>query len=233
MPGFIEAFGPAVPVVGGIAAAALQRSWALKDWHRQNAYNHPSQQIARLKEAGLPLASMFSGSGGSTSSDVRNSEVDPTLGSAQGLQTFMINRLQRKQIELLDQQIGKAEADKVISQVAANKARDEDRYYREPKIDDQGFLQEGNRRRDSLIMGTEQMQSDTKIKAAMAEVANAKSKAELAHIVETNKLLELQFRDHKAFIDWKEKFFQSMKSGEFDLQSLMVMILGRLAPQIK
>lgn len=29
------------------------RKWALQDWNRQNEYNHPSAQMARLREAGL------------------------------------------------------------------------------------------------------------------------------------------------------------------------------------
>lgn len=29
------------------------RAWSLDQWHRQNAYNHPSAQMARLQEAGL------------------------------------------------------------------------------------------------------------------------------------------------------------------------------------
>jgi hypothetical protein len=30
-----------------------QRQWATEDWNRVNAYNHPTQQMARLREAGL------------------------------------------------------------------------------------------------------------------------------------------------------------------------------------
>jgi hypothetical protein len=32
---------------------AQQREWALSDWDKVNAYNHPHQQMARYKEAGL------------------------------------------------------------------------------------------------------------------------------------------------------------------------------------
>lgn len=36
-----------------IQAALWQRRWSLKDWHMQNQYNSPKQQMQRLKEAGL------------------------------------------------------------------------------------------------------------------------------------------------------------------------------------
>lgn len=43
-----------------------QRQWALDDWNRVNEYNHPSQQMQRLKEAGLnPNLVYGSGSGAS------------------------------------------------------------------------------------------------------------------------------------------------------------------------
>lgn len=93
------------PIAGSIGAAALQRKWALQDWNRVNAYNHPKEQVRRNAEAGLPLAAMFSGSGGSTSSDVGSSNVDPTLGSAQGINNYMQHQMQKKQRELIDAQI--------------------------------------------------------------------------------------------------------------------------------
>jgi DNA polymerase III alpha subunit (gram-positive type) len=41
-----------------------QRKDNLNDWHRQNFYNSPVQQMARLKEAGLNPALMYGKSGG-------------------------------------------------------------------------------------------------------------------------------------------------------------------------
>lgn len=46
--------------------AEYQYSKDLEMWNRQNAYNHPSEQMARYKEAGLNPALMY-GSGGSAS----------------------------------------------------------------------------------------------------------------------------------------------------------------------
>lgn len=59
-----EWIAPAVGAAGSIVSDALSnranrelsreiRAWSLDQWHRQNSYNHPSQQMARLQEAGL------------------------------------------------------------------------------------------------------------------------------------------------------------------------------------
>lgn len=191
-----------VPVIGSLGAAAIQRNWALKDWHRVNEYNHPKNQIARNKEAGLPLAAMFS-QGGSTSSDVRATQVDPSLGTAKGLESFFTNRMTRKQLQLMDEQIGKAEADKVISQVAANKALDEQQFYRAPKTDEQGFLIQGNRREDSLNLTMREQEAKTKTAEIMAKFGEAKSQADIDHIAQTIKLgiQQHEWNEIKQYLD--------------------------------
>lgn len=118
----------AVPVLGSLGSTILQRSWALRDLKRQQEYNKPLNQVRRLREAGLPLASMFSGSGGSTSEQPRATEVDPTLGTAKGLETFFQNRMQRKQLELFDEQIRSAKA-----------KADEDEGHRDWMLDQMGI----------------------------------------------------------------------------------------------
>lgn len=188
----------AIPSIGSIGAAALQRNWALKDWNRVNAYNHPKEQVSRLRQAGLPLASMFSGSGGSTSSAPNTPSIDPTLGTAKGLDSYFTNQLTRKQVQLLDEQIGKAEADKVISQVAANKARDEDTYYREALHDENGWLRLGNRRRDSLDLSMREQVAKTKTSEILADLQGAKTQADIDHILSTIALGKQQIAYNEA-----------------------------------
>lgn len=45
--------GSIVGSISGAIQARKARKWALEDWNRQNAYNHPSAQMSRLREAGL------------------------------------------------------------------------------------------------------------------------------------------------------------------------------------
>lgn len=54
----------------------IQRQDALADWAMQNQYNHPSSQMARLREAGLnPNLVYGTGAVGNTSTNVRGTEA--------------------------------------------------------------------------------------------------------------------------------------------------------------
>jgi len=95
-----------IPVLGSLGAAAIQRKQALADWQRMANYNHPGAQAQRLKAAGIPLSAMFNGSGATQQApDVKSTNVDPTLGSAKGMDNYFTNRMQQKQLELLEKQI--------------------------------------------------------------------------------------------------------------------------------
>lgn len=203
----------AIPSIGSLGAAAIQRRWAIKDWERVNNYNLPKNQVKRLRDAGLPLASMFSGSGGSTSSDVRGTEIDPSLGTARGIEHYAMLRMQRKQLRLMDEQIGKAEAEKVIAQVAANEALGKDIFYRGPKYDEKGFLIEGNRQQDSLALDMRQKEATTKTQEIMAKFAEAKSQAEVDHIIEQNKLM-FQQHEYRKLMQLMDKWLVNKLSNK-------------------
>lgn len=51
-----------------------QRRDAIKDWERQNAYNHPAQQMQRLKEAGLNPNLVYGKGADNTAAMVRSSQ---------------------------------------------------------------------------------------------------------------------------------------------------------------
>lgn len=55
-----------------------QRGWYLSDWEKQNAYNHPSQQMQRLREAGLnPHLIYGGGQPTNTSSGISSTNINP------------------------------------------------------------------------------------------------------------------------------------------------------------
>lgn len=55
-----------------------QRSDALADWQRQTDYNHPSAQMARLREAGInPRVAFTGGSAVTTAATVRSTDQKP------------------------------------------------------------------------------------------------------------------------------------------------------------
>lgn len=119
-----------IPVVGSIASGMLQRHWATKDVANQNLYNTPKEQVKRLREAGLPLASMFSGSGASVQSDLpRSSEIDPTLGTARGIENYFQNRLMKMQLQLQEQALRLGEENIKKTGAEANLAQGEADYW--------------------------------------------------------------------------------------------------------
>lgn len=211
-----------LPVIGSIGAAALSRRWAQKDLQQQNLYNSPKQQIERLKEAGLPLASMFSGSGGSQSEQPRQTQIDPSLGAAKGLEQYYIGTMQKKQLQLITEQIGKAEADKTISQVAANEALGVDKYRRGPVYDKDGFLQIGNRQTQDLDLTMRQKEAQTKTTEVIADLQQARTQAEIDHILNTIKLGNQTFDINSVNQKTLNELIKNIGDGKWDLVQSML-----------
>lgn len=53
----------------------MQRQHALDDWNRQNDYNHPLQQMQRLKEAGLNPNLVYGKGADNTAQPIKNADV--------------------------------------------------------------------------------------------------------------------------------------------------------------
>jgi hypothetical protein len=66
-----------------------QRKDNLTDWHRQNQYNSPVQQMARLKEAGLNPALMYGKSGGTGQATSPPSKTEMATGVVPDLNSGM------------------------------------------------------------------------------------------------------------------------------------------------
>lgn len=213
--------GP-ITTIASLGAGAIQRGWALKDWRRQNAYNHPKAQVRRLKEAGLPLASMFSGAGGSTSTDVRASEIDPSLGVGKGLEAHMMVSMRKKQLQLMDEEIGKAEAEKVVAQFEANKALNDQRYYLGSKYDEQGNLIEGNRRTDTLELSMREQDAKTRSAEVVADLQRAKTQSEIDHILQTIGLSKENQRGQKIINDINDILTGKVGDGKWDMIQAMI-----------
>lgn len=86
-----------------IGSSIFNREQSKRDIDRQNAYNSPIQQVARLKEAGLPMAALTDGHAGSQSALPQTSGQ----GIKDALGSFITTQLQKKQIELMEAQIRK------------------------------------------------------------------------------------------------------------------------------
>lgn len=82
-----------------MAGAVQQHQWSIEDWERNNAYNHPAEQIKRLKEAGLnPL--MADPTGGLSSLPSASTAVSAQMPSSSLAQMLNVaSDLQLKQAQ--------------------------------------------------------------------------------------------------------------------------------------
>lgn len=95
-----------------------QRSWALEDWDRQNAYNSPAAQMQRYKEAGLNPMLIYGQT--NTASPVRSTEAKQWNPQAVRVETgellgkYMNVELGRQQIDNLKAQNAVLRADAIL-----------------------------------------------------------------------------------------------------------------------
>lgn len=119
----------------GAIHARKQRQFARKRWRKENAYNHPAAQIARMKEAGLnPMLFYGQGShGGGTAAPAPeyskpegvNFKLDPQQLMMQHLamkSTEVQTQNQKKAGLLLDEQINQAKAN-IVSTLISNRGK--------------------------------------------------------------------------------------------------------------
>lgn len=102
------------PVMTAITNAQNRRN-AKKDWEKQNEYNHPKQQMQRLKESGLNPNLVYGGGATTTAQPIKSPDaqvpnidvqkIPETMSAYQNVQTSQLeySRIQ-KAIELLDAQ---------------------------------------------------------------------------------------------------------------------------------
>jgi len=108
-----------LPVLGTIAGDVLSnigaagrerdaRSWNKQMWDLQNAYNHPTQQMARLQEAGLNPRLVYGqssgGATGSAGSVAPGKAPDYKISGANAIQAYNNTRMITAQTQNLEQQ---------------------------------------------------------------------------------------------------------------------------------
>jgi hypothetical protein len=76
-----------------IMQAITERKWAVKDWNRQNAYNHPLQQMQRLKEAGLNPNLVYGSGVETTAGPVPNTNVSTPEVRAPHMEAVQIDAM--------------------------------------------------------------------------------------------------------------------------------------------
>lgn len=100
----------ALPALIGVAGNVLNRSQSKGDIAKQNAYNSPGQQVARLRAAGLPMAAMEHAQAGTQSA------LPQTSGKEIGgnIAGYVSTQTQLMQLKILQEELRLkgAEADK-------------------------------------------------------------------------------------------------------------------------
>jgi len=188
------------------------RKRALEDWNRQNAYNHPSQQMQRLKEAGLNPNLVYGGGATTLAQPVKTPEaqvpnidvqkVPETIGAFQGIknQQLEYSRIQ-KAMELQDAQKKNIEAN-TLSTLAGTDLKNLD--FTAKSIMNQFLPEVQQANLAKTRVGTQAIATDTemkqlmfpnKIEEVLANIANIKArtskvpfeKAQLSQAVENMK----------------------------------------------
>lgn len=107
------------------------REWALEDWHRQNAYNHPSQNMERLRQAGLNPNLVYGKGADMAAAVIKNTEAKPTPELQSPVDTSGLSNsiMQSQQIKLNQSQIDLQNAQRyVLEEEAVRKRLDNIQY---------------------------------------------------------------------------------------------------------
>lgn len=110
--------------------ADRQRTWALDDWYMQNEYNHPSNQMARLREAGLNPNLVYGNGADAQAGPVRGSDAPkmqsqaPQFDPGSAIGAYQDVQLKNAQVDNLRKQNTVIEQDALLkaAQIAATLA---------------------------------------------------------------------------------------------------------------
>lgn len=195
--------------IGSLFSAKQARSWSLKDIAAQNAYNSPSAQLSRLREAGLPFASYAQGQTGNQSAlpSHESGIGNAASAAAGGISNFISFKTQLQQLEIL-----KAETKVKESEALKNKA--EVTYLLEGAGEDrQGTnLTATLRAQQGLAQATEKgAQLGNIVTGAAAKYAEQKEQANLNQtLINNDKLVE----EISSIITDRELTGQRLKTEE-------------------
>ena len=93
--------------------AKMQNGWNIQQWNRENAYNHPAAQKARLESAGLNADMMYGGAGVSNTSASSPQMTSGAPAAYQDWSGFIPHYMAPSFSNILDNQLKQAQIDNV------------------------------------------------------------------------------------------------------------------------
>lgn len=212
-----------LPIVGDILGSLIERGQARGDIERQNEYNHPKNQLARLREAGLPMAAML-GATANTQSGIPHQ----TGSGTKNIGAYITTQMQLKNLEILKAEIRNknAEADLKVAEkdwLLSGKGEDRNPTNLTTNLKTSQGLQVASEKGAMLankIQGYEAAYRPTRL-----NFERSRSIAEIANIVQHSRLVEKQIhaaelnnRIQKVIADYqpqmsKEQFQKLLKEN--------------------
>lgn len=185
--------------------AQMQNQWNIEQWDRENAYNLPQNQMARLQAAGLSPDLMYSGGPGNLQSAQSPQMTSGAPASPATWNPYQIG-LMTKQMELLDAQAEnqRSEANLKESQTVG---QDIDNEYKPRILDNQ--LEVGNVNVELLSSQRDWTDSD---RERIEQVTTNLAK-EFDKLVEEIDLIS----SNRELVDWELAFKQATSDLEIDL----------------
>lgn len=241
--------------------AALQRQYALEDWAMQNEYNHPSSQMARLREAGLNPNLAYGNGVDTTSGPIRSSEPAHwtpqasqfDLGGAAnaGLSAYYDTQVKQAQIDNLRTMntVNEQEALLKAAQTTATAAQTglTGVNTRRSEFDLQMAQQLKDISAEAARLGVEKQKADIKYtldnndRAAMQNAQSIResverilrSRAERSKIPAERQLIYAQIESLKHDIDLKQLDIDLKEKGVQPTDGLVARTLARVAENAK
>lgn len=208
---FFDNILPAIPVVGSIFSSIINRRRAVEDARRAEQYNSAGAQVARLQAAGLSSSAMYAGADAGSASTPDMTEVDPTLGTAQGMEAYFQNRMQKQQLALMDEQIRNAAAEADVKEGERDWLRTQMPDYNTgtPTTNQQKMLELGKSKLDAERRIKENEDFIRTIEADVQDQLHKNGKlteeflANLTSKILQNENLGLDIQDKKLFLQFK------------------------------
>lgn len=210
-----------IPFIGPVLGGALDRGASRRAIERQNEYNKPINQLARLREAGLPFAAMTNAISGNQSQP-----AETASSGLERLSDYSSTRVSQIQLDLIKAQIDATKAmEQKTLQEAQGQAQDNQLQVLDPKAGEP--ISFGARQQSEQLKGQEldnwikenhgrisQIEAEVKEDLHRTGTLSAKVRAELQNLFMGNRLMMQQYRTIHAATAAADRLIKQLEEGK-------------------